>query len=147
MELSVKEFLDSVTNPNTKKEYAIGVQKFCEWFGKNPIQALEMRKDDLTQKPSENLIEYRNRVARFEKEIEKFHDHVMNHGYKTNTARTLTLGIRQLFRFYQMPVSIRAGSKISKTVKTYAQPLRTFDATPAKKNPFFQKVFMIYHVA
>jgi integrase len=118
MELSVKEYLDSVANPNTKKSYRIGIKKFCEWFCKSPREVLEMRKGDLTQRGSEDLIEYRNRAARFEKEIEKFHSHLLKQGYKTNTARNLTLGIRQLFRFYQMPVSIRAGSKVSKTVKT-----------------------------
>jgi len=125
MELSVREYLDSVANPNTKKSYRIGIQKFCEWFDKSPREVLEMRKDDLTQKTRENLIEYRNRAARFEKEIEKFHSYLLEQGYKTNTARNLTLGIRQLFRFYQMPIRIRAGSKVSKTVKTSRSfPLR-----------------------
>jgi integrase len=132
MELSVKEYLDSVANPNTRKEYRIGINKFCEWFGKSPRDLLEMRKDDLTQRPEENIIEYRNRAARFEKEIEKFHSYLLKpgsrtekQGYKINTARTLTLGIRQLFRYYQMPVRIRAGSKVNKTVKTDSSfPLR-----------------------
>jgi hypothetical protein len=30
----------------------------------------------------------------------------------------MTLGIRQLFRYYQMPVTMRAGSKVSQTVET-----------------------------
>jgi len=125
MELSVKEYLDSVANPNTKKSYRIGIKKFCEWFGKSPREVLEMRKGDLTQREGEDLIEYRNRAVRFVKEIEKFHSSLLEQGYKTNTARNLTLGIRQLFRFYQMPVSIRAGSKVSKTVKTSRSfPLR-----------------------
>jgi len=125
MELSVKEYLDSVANPNTKKSYRIGIKKFCEWFCKSPREVLEMRKDDLTQREGEDLIEYRNRAARFEKEIEKFHSHLLEQGYKTNTARNLTLGIRQLCRFYQMPIRIRAGSKVSKTVKTSRSfPLR-----------------------
>jgi len=118
MELSVQEFLDSVSNPNTKKEYRHGVKKFSEWYGKSTEEILELRKDDLTQKPQENLIEYRNRAARFEKEIEKFHSHLLNQGFTINTARNLTIGIRQLFRFYEMPIKIRSGSKISKTVKT-----------------------------
>ncbi len=118
MELSVKEYLDSVANPNTKKSYRIGIKKFCEWFGKSPREVLEMRKDDLTQREGEDLIEYRNRAARFEKEIEKFHSYLLEQGYKTNTARNFTLGIRQLFRFYQMPVHMRSGSKVTKTVKT-----------------------------
>lgn len=125
MELSVKEYLDSVANPLTRKEYRIGIRKFCEWFDKSAREALEMRKDDLTQRAGENLIEYRNRASRFEKEIEKFHSYLLEQGYKTNSARTLTIGIRQLFRYYQMPVRIRAGSKVSKTVKTSKNfPLR-----------------------
>jgi len=118
MELSVKEFLDSVINPNTRKGYKIGIKKFNEWFGKSPREILEARKDDLTQKPGEDLIEYRNRAARFEKEIEKFHGYLLKQGYTTNTARALTIGIRQLFRYYQMPVRMRAGSRVTKTVKT-----------------------------
>ncbi|MCK4478152.1 tyrosine-type recombinase/integrase [Candidatus Bathyarchaeota archaeon] len=121
----MKEYLDSVANPNTRKSYRIGIQKFCEWFCKSPREVLEMRKDDLTQRQGEDLIEYRNRAARFEKEIEKFHSYLLEQGYKTNTARNLTLGIRQLSRFYQMPIRIRAGSKVSKTVKTSRSfPLR-----------------------
>jgi len=125
MELSVKEFLDSVVNPNTRKGYRVGIKKFYEWFGNSPREILEARKDDLTQRPGENLIEYRNRAARFEKEIEKFHGYLLKQGYTTNTSRALTIGIRQLFRYYQMPVRMRAGSKVTKTVKTSRNfPLR-----------------------
>lgn len=49
MELSVQEFLDSVSNPNTKKEYRHGLTKFCEWFGKSAEEILEIRKNDLTK--------------------------------------------------------------------------------------------------
>jgi len=118
MELSVQEFLDSVSNSNTKKGYRHGLKKFCEWFGKSAEEILEMRKDDLTQRAGENLIEYRNRAARFEKEIEKFHSYLLDQGFTINTARNLTLGIRQVFRFYEMPIRFRAGSKVAKTVKT-----------------------------
>ncbi len=118
MELSVKEFLDSVTNPNTKKEYRHGLKKFCEWFGKSAEEILEIRKGDLTQQIGENLIEYRNRAAHFEKEIERFHGFLLDQKYTVNTARNMTLGIRQLFRFYEMGIRFRAGSKVSKTVKT-----------------------------
>ena len=125
MELSVKEFLDSIVNPNTRKGYRIGIKKFYEWFGKSPREILEARKDDLTQRSGEDLIEYRNRAARFEKEIEKFHGYLLKQGYTTNTSRALTIGIRQLFRYYQMPVIMRAGSKVTKTVKTSKNfPLR-----------------------
>jgi site-specific recombinase XerD len=118
MELSVQEFLDSVSNPNTKKEYRHGIKKFCEWYGKNAEEILQLRKNDLTQIAGEGLIEYRNRAARFEKEIEKFHSYLLTQNYTINTARNLTLGIRQLFRFYEMGIKFRTGSKIAKTVKT-----------------------------
>jgi integrase len=117
MELSVQVFLDSVSNPNTKKCYKHGLNRFCEWYGQTAEQILELRKDDLTQQPGENLIEYRNRASRFEKEIEKFHSHLLTLG-SINTARVQTLGIRQLFRYYEMPIRFRSGSKIGKTVKT-----------------------------
>jgi integrase len=127
MELSVKEFLESVVNPNTKKEYRYGIRRFCEWYGKTAEEILELRKEDLTQRPNENLIEYRNRAARFDREIEKFHGYLLEHGSSANTARNLTIGIRQLFRFYQMPIRIRAGSKVAKTVKTTKNFLLTIE--------------------
>jgi integrase len=125
MELSVKEFLESVVNSNTRKGYRVGIKKFYEWFEKSPREILEARKDDLTQRSGEDLIEYRNRAARFEREIEKFHGTLLNQGYTTNTARGMTIGIRQLFRCYQMPIRMRAGSRVTKTVKTSKNfPLR-----------------------
>jgi len=125
MELSVETFLESVSNPHTRKEYRYGVKAFCEWFGKSPEEILMMRQEDLTQKVGENLIEYKNRAARFEKEIERFHDYVLKQGKSINTARTATLGLRQLFRYYQMPLLMRKGTKITKTVKTTKSfPLR-----------------------
>ncbi len=125
MELSVETFLESVSNPHTRKEYRYGVKAYCEWFGKSPEEILRMRQEDLTQKTGENLIEYKNRAARFEKEIERFHDNVIKQGKAINTARTATLGLRQLFRYYQMPLLMRKGTKITKTVKTTKSfPLR-----------------------
>jgi integrase len=116
--MSVQEFLNSISNPRTRKGYRFGLNKFVEWFGKPAEEILAIRQEDLTQRPGENLVEYRNRAARFEKEIEKFHIHLIKKGYSINSARNMTLGIRQLFRYYQMPVTMRSGSKVSQTVKT-----------------------------
>jgi site-specific recombinase XerD len=103
----------------------VGIRKFYAWFSKSPREILEARKDDLTQRPGEDLIEYRNRAARFEQEIENFHSDLLKQGYTTNTAQTLTIGIRQLFRYYHMPIQMRAGSRVTKTVKTSKSfPLR-----------------------
>jgi integrase len=118
MELSSQAFLDSVSNPNTKKEYRHGLNKFCGWYKKTAEEVLDLRKDDLTQIIGENVVDYRNRASRFEKEIERFHSYLLANGLSINTARTQTLGIRQLFRYYEMPIRFRNGSKIAKTVKT-----------------------------
>ena len=118
MEMSVQEFLNSVSNPRTRKGYRFGLNKFVEWFDKPAEEILAMRQDDLTQREAENLVEYRNRAARFEKEIEKSHSYLIEEGYSINSARNMTLGIRQLFRYYQMPVTMRSGSRVSQTVQT-----------------------------
>jgi len=123
--LSVQEFLDSVSNRHTKKEYKYGINKFHDWFKKTPEEILEMRKDDLTPRQNENIIESKHRAKRFEREIEKFHAHLIEQKYSINTARTSTLGIRQLFRYYEMPTRLRTGSRVTKTVKTSKSfPLR-----------------------
>ncbi len=125
MQLSVREFLDSISNKHTRKEYRYGIKKFSDWFDKTPEEILQIRKDDLTPRPDENIIEAKHRAKRFERKIEQFHAHLLEQGYAINSARTSTLGIRQLFRYYEMPIQIRTGSKVSKTVKTSKSfPLR-----------------------
>jgi len=57
-------------------------------------------------------------------------------GYAINSARTYTLGILQLFRFYEMTVTISVGSDVSKTV------ISTKDFVP---NP--QQLRKMYQVA
>ena len=71
--MSVQEFLNSISNPRTRKGYRFGLNKFMEWCNKPTGESLAMRQEDLTQKPGENLVEYKNRAVRFKKEIEKFH--------------------------------------------------------------------------
>jgi len=118
LEMSTQEFLNSINNPRTRKSYRFGLNKFVEWFEKSAKEILTLRKQDLTQEEGEDFIEHKNRAARFEKEIEKFHSHLIKKGYSINSARNMTLGIRQLFRYYQMPVIMRSGSKVSQTVQT-----------------------------
>ncbi|MFH0748834.1 MAG: site-specific integrase [Candidatus Bathyarchaeota archaeon] len=118
MYLNEKEFLDSISNRYTKKGYRYGLKKFCDWFGKSSEDILERRRDDLTLRQNENLIDAKHRARRFEREIEKFHAYLVEKGYSTNSARNFTLGIIQLFRYYEMPVNMRTGSRVSRTVKT-----------------------------
>jgi len=116
--MSVQEFLDSLPSKGTTKIYKMGLKKFFEWAGKTPDQVLQERKDDLTQKPNEDLVTYRNRAQNYAKIIERFHSHLLQEGYKINTAKSLTNGIRQLFRYYQMDIKVRNGSSLNRTVKT-----------------------------
>jgi len=106
-----KEFYESIPNPLTRKEYRNGLQRFSEWFGKNADEILQMRREDL--KTEETF-----QRKRFEREIEKFHAHLKQSGSSTNSARTLCLGIRQFFRYYEIPILLRRGSEVGKTVLT-----------------------------
>jgi len=118
VDMSVQEFMNSINNKSTKKGYRFGLNKFVKWYGKSADEILRLRKEDLTQRSGENLIDYKNRAVRFQKEIEKYHSYLLESGYSINSARNLTLGIRQLFRFYQMPITTRIGSDVSRTVQT-----------------------------
>jgi hypothetical protein len=51
--MSVQEFLNSVSNPRTKKGYRFGLNKFVKWFNKPAEEILKIRQEDLTQKPGE----------------------------------------------------------------------------------------------
>lgn len=116
--MSVQEFLDSLPSKGTKKIYKMGLKKFFKWSNKTPDQVLKERKDDLTQRPNEDLVTYRNRASKYSKIIENFHAYLLNEGYKVNTAKSLTNGIRQLFRYYQMDIKVRNGSSLNRTVQT-----------------------------
>ncbi|RLI43919.1 hypothetical protein DRO69_08545, partial [Candidatus Bathyarchaeota archaeon] len=139
-EMTVEYFLNYVKNTkskNTYKEYKNGIKKFCEWFGKTPNEVLKMRKEDWV---SGDL----HRKKRFVRELEKFHKWLLepnhtirgkpNQAYGINSARTYCLGIQQLFRFYEMPMTIPTGSEISRTVVT----TKDFVPTPQQYREMFK---------
>ena len=110
--MNVEDFLNYIQESKSKatyKEYKHGINKFADWFGKTPNEILEMRKQDWI---SEDF----HQKKRFMRELEKFHSYLIKQEYSINSARTLCLGIMQLFRFYEMPVTIPSGSDVSKTV-------------------------------
>jgi len=121
-QMTVEYFLNYVKNSksnNTYREYKRGIEAFCEWYDKTANEVLEERRQDWI---SGDLV----RKKRFTRELEKFHKwltepvHTIrgkpNQAYSINSARTYCLGIRQLFRFYEMPLMIPTGSEITKTV-------------------------------
>ena len=99
-----KEFYDSIPNKETKDEYRRGLQRFANWFGKTPDEILQMRRQDLK---SEDTFTRK----RFEREVEKFHAALKQQGTSTNSARTYCQGMRQFFRYYEVPILLRRGSK------------------------------------
>jgi len=110
--MNVEDFLNDIKETKSKstfKEYKHGINKFADWFGKTPNEILEMRKQDWV---SDDL----HQKKRFMRELEKFHSYLIKQEYSINSARTLCLGIMQLFRFYEMPITIPSGSEVSKTV-------------------------------
>jgi len=112
--MTVEYFLDYVKeskSKNTHKQYKNGIEKFCAWFGKTPNEVLELRRQDWV---SDDLVQKK----RFVRELEKFHKQMIEQGYSINTARIYCVGIQQLFRFYEMPMTIPTGSDVSKMVIT-----------------------------
>jgi len=115
-EMTEKEFYDSIPNMHTRREYRNGLQRFSAWFGKSADEILEMRKADLK---SDDTFKRK----RFERELEKFHAYLKAEGAAPNSARTLCSGLRQFFRTYEVPLTLRRGSPIGKsqiTDKTFA---------------------------
>jgi len=115
---SMAEFLSSYSNKSTRRMYKRGLDLFCEFYGKDVETILKERKDDMTPRPNETLVDARQRQSRYEKLLEKFHAWLLRQGYKINTARTMCLGIMQLFRYYNMGITLRTGSPVSQTVVT-----------------------------
>jgi len=104
------QYMQESRSKNTLIQYQHGIEAFVKWFGKSANEILELRKQDFA---SEDI----HQKKRFAREIEKFHKHLIETGYTINTARTMTIGIQQLFRFYEMPITMLS-REVSKTVPT-----------------------------
>lgn len=113
--MKAQEFLDYVKNAkskNTFKEYRHGLKKFREWYGKDLDTILMERKQDLE---SEDPV----RRRRFEHKLEEFHRALMKKGYAVNSCRTMTLGLIQLFNYFDMDMKTRViSAEAKKTVET-----------------------------
>lgn len=119
-EKMAKEFLDSLSL-RTKRVYERGLDLFVEYYQKPIETILAERKEDLTPRPNENLIEQKQRAQRYEKLLEVFHTWLTQkqqnrEAYNINSARIYCLGLLQLFRYYAMPITLRSQSPINKTV-------------------------------
>ena len=113
--MKAQEFLDYVKNAkskNTLKEYRNGLKKFSEWYGKDLDTILLERKQDLE---SEDPVRRRH----FEHKLEEFHRVLLNEGYAVNSCRTMTLGLIQLFNYFDVDMKTRViSAEAKKTVET-----------------------------
>lgn len=120
--MTVEEFLSYVEeakSKNTHKSYVYGIEKFVEYFGKDANTILAMRHEDVVS--GEPI-----KKKRFLREIEKYHAWLLkpihtirgkpNKAFTINSARNMCLGIMQLFRYYEMSITLPRGSKVSRTV-------------------------------
>jgi hypothetical protein len=60
----MEKFLDSLSK-GTLKSYRRGLELFLEFYGKDVDMILAERKDDLTPRPNENLVDAKNRASRY----------------------------------------------------------------------------------
>lgn len=67
------EFLDSFSKKSTGRMYKRGIELFSEWYGKDVETILKERKDDLTPRANETLVDAKQRTSRYEKLLERFH--------------------------------------------------------------------------
>jgi integrase len=115
VQVKAQEFLDYVEkakSKNTLKEYRNGLKKFSEWYGKDLDTILMERKHDLE---SEDPV----RRRRFEHKLEEFHRALLNEGYAVNSCRTMTLGLIQLFNYFDVDMKTRViSAEAKKTVET-----------------------------
>ena len=110
--MSVKDFLDYTSQSKSKatlRLYKRGLTLFSEWYGKSLEEILEERRQDWI---SSNLMQKK----RFTREVEKFHKWMVDKGYSINSATSFCNGILQMFRFFEMPVTLPTGSDVSKIV-------------------------------
>jgi hypothetical protein len=110
----MESFLDSFSKKGTRSTYKRGVELFAVFYGKTVDEILAERKNDLTPRLNENMIDAKQRVSRFEKLLEQFYFWLEKQGYENkNTRYSFCKGLRQLFRYYNMGITLRTGSPIN----------------------------------
>jgi hypothetical protein len=109
----MESFLESYAKKTTRFQYERGIKLFLEFYGKSIDEILAERKDDLTPRPNETMVEAKQRSNRYEKLLEKFYAWMSEQGYKRNSMYTNCKGLRQLFRYYNMGLTLRLGSPIT----------------------------------
>jgi hypothetical protein len=89
---------------------------FTLWYGKSIDVILAERKDDLTTRPNEFIVDQKQHADRYEKLLTKILCLARKEGCdNANTRNCYCKGLRQIFRFYSMPMYLHNGSPINAT--------------------------------
>ena len=111
---AMEAFEASYSKKNTRNQYRHGITKFCEWYGKSIDEILAERRDDCTARPNENEVDAKQRRGRFEKVLESYHAWLGENGYPNyNTRTNYCKGILQIFRYYEMGITLRNGTPLT----------------------------------
>jgi len=131
------EYLEQSKSESTVRIYKRGLQLFSKYYGKSPDKILEERRQDLLSGDSK-------RRKRFLREIEKYHKWLLkpihtiqkkaNKPYPINSAGSYCDGILQMFRYFEMPITLPTGSDIRKRVLT----TKDFVPRPQEYRSMFQ---------
>lgn len=119
IKMKAEEFIDYIRkakSQSTLKIYRRGLNLFSEYYGKSLDEILKERKEDMQ---SEDL----KQRKRFAREIEMFHKWLLEEkGYPLNSAGSYCQGLMQLFRYFEMAVTLPTSSDVWKrhvTTKDY----------------------------
>ena len=112
----MEAYLQSYPKKETQRLFKRGLNLFVDWYGKSVDEILAERKDDLTLRPNESLIDAKQRATHYEKLLEQFYFWLESEGYdKANTRYNYCKGLVQLFRYYSMSLTLRTNSPINQT--------------------------------
>lgn len=94
----MQAFLDSLGKKTTRYIYKRGIELFVDFCGKSVDEILQERKEDLTPRPKESMVDTRNRASRYERLLENFYAWLGKEGYGQSSKYSYCKGLRQLFR-------------------------------------------------
>ena len=122
-------YLKEAKSKSTLRIYRRGLELFSEYYQKSLDEILEERRTDLLSRDSKQR-------KRFVRELEKFHKWLLEEKkYPLNSASSYCDGIIQLFRYFEMPITLPSGTDIRKRVLT----TKDFVPTPEQ----YQKMFKV----
>ena len=116
---ATEQFLTSLSNAHTKASYKRGLELFQKFVGRPIEEIIEQRKEDLTPKPNESIVDAKLRAERFEGQLlEPFFFDLLKEkfdrkAFKASSAAKNCDGILRLLAYYAMPVTLRNGSPIT----------------------------------